>query len=90
MVAIKLAEVVFLQDKVKKIIPTNYLLYNRNDKQAINPENDQDFEGDHIYYARWYYCGKRGSKCDGKHVHRFNYYKAKVFHLGGYNEFFNF
>lgn len=79
----QLAEVVYLDDRLIKIIPVAYIRYNRNDDNPIKPINDNDFESEHVYFARWYHCGKNGSKCDEQHVHDYNTFKAKIFHLGG-------
>lgn len=83
MAEIKFAELVFTDDKVKTIVPVNYVRFNRTDEQPISPKNDQDFDREHKYYGRWYYCQKNGRKCDQNHIHEFDNFGANIFNLGG-------
>lgn len=86
---IKFAQIVYSRDKVEKIIPVSSIRYQKKDKESIKPINDTDFEVDHEYYARWYHCSKsKGLKCHEKHIHDYNSYKAKIFHMGGKWHFF--
>lgn len=83
MAEVKFAEVVYLTDKVRKIVPIAFIRYHKKDICAINPKDEKDFESDHTYHVRWYHCGVNGSKCEKSHTHDYNTYKAKIFHFGG-------
>lgn len=88
--AISFAQVVYLTDKVTKIIPVTYIRYNRKDKDHIKPREEKDFDEEHEYYARWYDCNTSGIKCDSKHEHVYSTHRVKLFHLAGLYYFFNF
>lgn len=83
MTLMTMAEVVYLDDKITKIVPLSYIRRNRNDENSIVVLNDNDFDRSRKYFGRWYHCTKDGSRCEKDHTHKYNSYKVKIFHVGG-------
>lgn len=80
---IKYANVVFERDNIDTIVPIEYIRETKSDKDHIVPLDDTNFNPHHLYYTRWYYCGKKGIKCIKKHTHDYKTHGAKIYHLGG-------
>lgn len=77
------ASVIFLKDKVKQIVPIEFIKTSKEKDKFFDPQHLQDYDEEKTYYVKWFFCGTRGSVCGLQHKHEYAYYAASIYCLSG-------
>lgn len=81
--SVNFARVIFSKDKVKKIVPIEFIKASKKKNSFYDPQHILDYDEKKMYYVKWFSCGNQGSTCQLNHSHPYEYYAAFIDCLSG-------